>query len=244
MHDIPSPSPPRGTPSRRGRSPRFFSDSPGHADTSPSPNALSNKAGTTFTSSLSILVEGATRIETDISRASTTNPTAEVPQSATTSESKRAPRKSKTDALVALHTHARSSSIGREDSTFHDDDDGAYANSRPPIPVSPILDMSSVKTSSPRLLHSRTSPRPFDLEDCLVFYPTIEEFKDPMTYIRSISDRAKMFGLCKIVPPVEWKMSFVTDTEVSTLRDLNGCLNSELFSEFSFQNSPSATQFN
>jgi [histone H3]-trimethyl-L-lysine4 demethylase len=234
MHGVPSSSTPRGTPSRRGRSPRFFSDSPGHADSGPSSNALSNKAGATFTSSLSILVEGATRIEADISPASTAISTVEVPQSATTSDSKRAPRKSKTDALVALHTHARSSSIGPEDSTFRDADDGAYANSRPPIPVSPILDMSSVKTSSPRLLHSRTNPRPFDLEDCPVFYPTTEEFKDPMTYIRSISGRAKMFGLCKIVPPVEWKMSFVTDTEVGTPLDLDSCLKAEIFSEFSF----------
>lgn len=84
-----------------------------------------------------------------------------------------------------------------------------------PIPVSPNLDLSSVKTTSPRPnSFFKSTPRPFGLVDCPEFYPNAEEFKDPMAYIRSISERAKEFGICKIVPPVGWKMPFVTDTEV------------------------------
>jgi len=217
MHDRPaSATTPRGTPSRRGGSPRFLFDSSGYTDTSPFPNSLSNKTASTFTSSLSIPVEGATRIDPDASSTSVKRPPVDISQQASAVESKRAPRKSKTDALAALHTHARSSSIGHEDSGYQDDTND-YPTLPPPIPVSPILDLSSIKTSSPRSLRPRTQPRPFDLEDCPVFYPTFEEFKDPATYIRSISDRAKNFGLCKIVPPIGWKMPFVTDTEVGDL---------------------------
>lgn len=78
--------------------------------------------------------------------------------------------------------------------------------------------MSTVRTSS----HSRAlgsaqaSPkeRPFALEDCPAFYPTPEEFRDPMSYIRTIAPQAQEYGIAKIVPPETWRMPFVTDTEV------------------------------
>jgi histone demethylase JARID1 len=57
--------------------------------------------------------------------------------------------------------------------------------------------------------------RPFELQDCPAFYPTQEEFKDPMSYIRAITPQAQEFGIAKIVPPETWRMPFVTDTEVS-----------------------------
>lgn len=38
-----------------------------------------------------------------------------------------------------------------------------------------------------------------------------------MTYIRSITEKALNYGICKIVPPVGWKMPFVTDTEVCVI---------------------------
>ena len=63
-------------------------------------------------------------------------------------------------------------------------------------------------------MQSEGPKRPFGLEDCPVFYPTVDEFKDPMAYVRSISTTAQNYGICKIVPPVGWKMPFVTDTEV------------------------------
>lgn len=84
----------------------------------------------------------------------------------------------------------------------------SYTN---PIPISPTLDMNSVKTTSPRRVKSTKTDA--DLDHCPVYYPTIEEFKDPMAYMRTISDEAKEYGICKIVPPEEWKMPFVTDTE-------------------------------
>lgn len=53
-----------------------------------------------------------------------------------------------------------------------------------------------------------------DLEECPVFYPSLDEFRDPITYIRSIHEKAVGYGIAKIVPPKEWEMPFVCDTEV------------------------------
>ncbi len=39
------------------------------------------------------------------------------------------------------------------------------------------------------------------LGECPTFYPTEEEFWDPIKYVQSIRPHASKFGLCKIVPP-------------------------------------------
>lgn len=175
------------------------------------PSNYSNKPANTFTSSLDIRVEGAIPIEPDSTKESALTRSADL---ATSTEPKRAPRKSKTEALAALNSHARSSSPGPDDLEHQDDLTAKYRNI-PPIAVSPTLDLSTVKTSSPKVNKSNLDyPRPFGLTDCPEFFPTPEEFKDPMAYIRSISDRAKEYGICKVIPPPDWKMPFVTDTEV------------------------------
>ncbi|KAL0950185.1 hypothetical protein HGRIS_010178 [Hohenbuehelia grisea] len=204
MHGGSSSVTPRGTPSRRGRSPRVASDSPQAASSHTQSNEYTTKPTTTVFSSLSISVEGAIPINSDqISEsAPVTNGASQPP------ESKRAPRKSKTDALAALNSHARSSSESPESDSISDN-----YHSPQPISVSTKLDMSTVKTSGPKKPQERTSARPFGLEDCPTFYPTAEEFRDPMSYINSISATAKEYGICKIVPPQEWEMPFVTDTE-------------------------------
>lgn len=133
---------------------------------------------------------------------------------APTGDSRRAPRKSKTDALAALQSHAQESSGGDFEIPSLESAIRYNSNGRP-IPVSPVLDKSSVKTKAPRDM-TPEGPRPFGLEDCPAFYPTIEEFKDPMAYVRSISETAERYGICKVVPPIGWEMPFVTDTEVRT----------------------------
>ena len=51
-----------------------------------------------------------------------------------------------------------------------------------------------------------------------VFHPTPKEFSDPAKYIESISDQARPFGICKIVPPPNWKPPFVLDREKFAFR--------------------------
>jgi histone demethylase JARID1 len=196
--------------SSRETSPRIFPDASVHFDPS---SSLSNKPSTSFTTSLAINVEGATPICSEEDNESIPLTRMGTPRQSSSTGSQRAPRKSKTEALAALHTHARSSSIGQDDSGYHDSE-GNFIALPPPIPINATLDMTSVKTPSSVPLPPRTEPRPFGLEDCPTFFPTAEEFKDSMAYIRSISDRARSYGLCKIIPPEGWKMPFMTDTEV------------------------------
>lgn len=169
-----------------------------------------DKQAATFTSSLSIAVEGTIPID----KPGEDKPAAQASAHAHAAEVKRTPRKSKTEALVAL---ARAGSLS-------DDEERPpvveITKSQPvlnaaPIPVSLALDMQKVRTTAPRNAPSRSKTRMFELEDCPIYHPSIEEFKDPLKYIQSIHSKAQSYGIIKIVPPEGWKMPFVTDTEVS-----------------------------
>jgi [histone H3]-trimethyl-L-lysine4 demethylase len=200
-----------------------------------------NKPINTFASSLDIPVEGATAIE---SEAEKDTESVEPVQVATAAESKRAPRKSKTEALAALDSHARSLSPSIGDSEFQQEITAKYRNV-PPIPVSPTLDMSTVKTASPRnnaITHK--APRPFGLQNCPEYYPTMEEFKDPMEYIRSISNHARQYGICKVIPPAEWTMPFVADTQVCDFPAFTMIATLIQMVDFPFQNPTSTSQLN
>ncbi|KAK9709113.1 hypothetical protein K7432_018632 [Basidiobolus ranarum] len=45
------------------------------------------------------------------------------------------------------------------------------------------------------------TPRVFNLKEAPTFYPTTEEFSNPLDYIKKIQPSAESFGICKIVPP-------------------------------------------
>lgn len=212
----PEPSKPvsRGAHARRGRR-------SGTKPVSSHKSSADIRPTSTFTTSLDISVPGV------IPRPSSPIPDKDLPPKPPGSpppapppqETRRAPRKSKTDALAALNT--RSVSPAPNASFSFDPQKNGRANglgasaTGSETNTTPPLDMSSVRTTSARDLPPRPVPRPFELEDCPTFFPTPEEFKDPMQYIRSISDKAKNYGLCKIVPPEGWHMPFVTDTKVS-----------------------------
>lgn len=53
----------------------------------------------------------------------------------------------------------------------------------------------------------------FGLEEAPTFYPTAEEFVDPMEYITSIGPQGRPYGIAKIVPPEGWRMPFSLPTE-------------------------------
>ncbi len=206
MHGSPSTS----APSRRSKSSRFTTPTPVPQQTSfssSSPSKFPDSSEPTFYSCISIPVEGAVPIEAEPVKP------AKPPQSEP-ADQKRAPRKSKTDALAALKERDIPQMVERDDSEPPDILAERYQNVAP-IPVPTTLDLSTVRTTSPR--HYRPPghiSRPFDLEECPSYYPTSEEFKDPMAYVKSIADQARNYGICKIVPPDGWKMPFVTDTEV------------------------------
>lgn len=157
---------------------------------------------------MSIPVEGAIPIGPD---GHPQRPTIEQVQADGSSEPKRAARKSKTDAIAALSSRGLSPSTGSHD---HDTLMAKYLDGSA-IQVNPALDLTSVKTPGARRpIVSKVPPRPMGIQHAPEYYPTMEEFKDPMGYIKSISEEAQQYGICKVVPPEGWEMPFVTDTEV------------------------------
>ncbi|KAI0244094.1 hypothetical protein L0F63_002105, partial [Massospora cicadina] len=69
------------------------------------------------------------------------------------------------------------------------------------------------------------SKRVFDLPSAPIFYPTEEEFKDPITYISSIRSQAEGFGICKVVPPPSFTPTFALNIEDFTFTSRKQRLN-------------------
>lgn len=92
-----------------------------------------------------------------------------------------------------------------------------YANHIPlSIRRAPPLDMSSVERRGQPLAQRETNKRirPHGLQEAPTFRPTEEEFRDPMEYMRKIAPEGRKYGICKIIPPENWKPGFAVDTEV------------------------------
>ncbi|CAN1778041.1 Lysine-specific demethylase JMJ17 [Linum perenne] len=46
-----------------------------------------------------------------------------------------------------------------------------------------------------------------------VYYPSVEEFKDPLEYIHKIRNEAERYGICRIVPPEGWSPPFAMNLD-------------------------------
>jgi histone demethylase JARID1 len=226
---------PRATPSRRGR--RSGARAPSSATRGSSIHQPRQEC--TFVSSLSIPAPGAIpRPPSPFGEPIPSSLEATNASSGAAESSKRAPRKSKMEAIAALATRSVSPSgaVGSQPDSnplLHTHDQRPLVASRRAeangfsgaISVAEELDMASVKIpGAVPNVEARPVPRLFELEDCPVFHPSAEEFKDPMSFIRSISDEARNYGICKVVPPKDWRMPFITDTKVRLSPDFVYCI--------------------
>ncbi|KAI8982573.1 hypothetical protein BDB01DRAFT_851066 [Pilobolus umbonatus] len=73
------------------------------------------------------------------------------------------------------------------------------------------LDMTVVKTNSDEPV--RKHKRIFGIQEAPTYYPTHEEFKDPLAYIKKISPEGEKYGIIKIVPPKDYHPDFCLKTE-------------------------------
>lgn len=77
------------------------------------------------------------------------------------------------------------------------------------------LGFENICTQAPRNLPTRSEGRLFGLEHCPVFYPTEEEFAQPLKYIEDLVEKSfDNYGLVKVVPPPGWKPTFSLNSEV------------------------------
>lgn len=71
--------------------------------------------------------------------------------------------------------------------------------------------------NTPRAAPPRQRARLFELDEAPTFYPTVEQFADPLKYIQWVGEpsggNGKEYGIVKIVPPEGWSPPFVLDQE-------------------------------
>lgn len=51
------------------------------------------------------------------------------------------------------------------------------------------------------------------LEEAPVFYPSEEEFRDPLRFIAQIREQVEPYGICRIVPPKSWNPPFAIESQ-------------------------------
>lgn len=76
------------------------------------------------------------------------------------------------------------------------------------------LDMSTVERRVPGVKETPKTMRPHGLQEAPTYCPTLEQFKCPMEFIRSIAEEGSKYGIVKIIPPDDWLPDFGVDTEV------------------------------
>lgn len=58
---------------------------------------------------------------------------------------------------------------------------------------------------------STTTSGYLNIPSAPVYYPTEDEFSDPLEYVSKIRPEAEPYGICRIVPPKNWKPPFALD---------------------------------
>ncbi|KAL7311869.1 hypothetical protein PS15m_009582 [Mucor circinelloides] len=75
-----------------------------------------------------------------------------------------------------------------------------------------LFDLSTVKTKSQEPQRGKSN-RLFGIQEAPTFYPTKDEFKDPLAYIKNLEGPGSKYGIIKIVPPADYRPEFSLNTE-------------------------------
>lgn len=157
--------------------------------------------------------------------------------------SKRMERKSKTEAISNMNGKGTPGDAVDPPQPLH------HPTRKPPpahVPIHPLPFFSpnshktegeSTSTSTiptvhntPRYPPPRTRSRMFDVEEAPTFYPTREQFADPLKYIQWVGEpsggKGKQYGIVKIVPPDGWNPEFVLNQDTFRFRTRVQRLNS------------------
>jgi len=96
--------------------------------------------------------------------------------------------------------------------TTHDQNVHTKGSDKPKQGVDVQESPSTKPSSSSDNDNSTSAPKPkpepksvFGCPTCPVYRPTVLEFSEPLDYIASIRAEAQKFGICKIIPPEQWK---------------------------------------
>lgn len=78
------------------------------------------------------------------------------------------------------------------------------------------LDLNTVERRGRPSAVEEPAPRTHfnGIPEAPTFRPTEEQWKNPLSYLKSIEAEGKQYGVIKIIPPDSWNPDFVIDTEV------------------------------
>ncbi|KAJ8273294.1 hypothetical protein GJAV_G00099900 [Gymnothorax javanicus] len=90
-----------------------------------------------------------------------------------------------------------------------------------PSPARTPTPVPTHKPAEPRAERDRSRAALASLAEVPAFCPDAREFQDPMTYLDSVRSRAEPYGLCRVIPPPDWRpecklkdeMRFVTQVQ-------------------------------
>ena len=105
--------------------------------------------------------------------------------------------------------------------------DPVAAKLKPATRSEPRKKRPTSSAEAPATKQHRVRPPFPDVPLAPSYYPTAEEFAEPFRYINSIKAEAEKYGICKIVPPPNWKPSwsidshrFLFDTRIQNIHQL------------------------
>ncbi|KAL0985492.1 hypothetical protein UPYG_G00157570 [Umbra pygmaea] len=97
----------------------------------------------------------------------------------------------------------------------------AQAEPRTSSPATPAADLEAATGQRGEVDRGALPRAPLSVTEAPVFRPRPEDFQDPLVYVKAMRGQAQAYGLCRVVPPQDWRpecklkedMRFVTQVQ-------------------------------